>query len=85
MRYDDLTHQAGYTEDSLRQLLLCAGFQTASAVKPRYSWPHLQTFRLLLTAALHRLLFALEGFQPCVSYDPNLVMCARKSEPVGPR
>jgi hypothetical protein len=76
-RYADLTHQAGYTETSLRQLLLSAGFARADVVRPKFGWLHQQTVRLFLTNLAHRLLFAAHGMPPCERFDPNIVMCAR--------
>ncbi len=77
LRHVDLTHQAGYTEASLRHLLLSAGFARADVVVPKFGWPHLQTVRLVLTNLSHRLLFAAQGVPPCVRFDPNIVMCAQ--------
>jgi len=79
-RYMGLTHLMGYTETSLRELLLLCGFERAEVVVPKFGWLHLQTIRTFVTNVFHRILFAMQGQPPCVRFDSNIVMVGRKAK-----
>ncbi len=78
IRHSDLTHQMGYTEETLKRLALSSGFARAEIVIPKFGLLHLQTVRLAVTNLFHRLLFAMQGQPPCQRFDPSIVMCAYK-------
>lgn len=82
-RFMDLTHRTGFTEQSLRQLLLQAGFLAVDLVQP--DWRHDPTMaeRLQRSRAFHRELFALQDRSTPRCFDKNLVVAAGAAALVG--
>jgi 2-polyprenyl-3-methyl-5-hydroxy-6-metoxy-1,4-benzoquinol methylase len=72
----DLTHQVGFTEQSLTQLLHLAGFQKVELVEPEFAAAHPLTAKLVRSRTFHRELFELQDRAMPRCFDKNLVMLA---------
>jgi 2-polyprenyl-3-methyl-5-hydroxy-6-metoxy-1,4-benzoquinol methylase len=70
----DLTHQVGFTEQSLTQLLQLAGFARVELVDVRYPPGHPLTEKLARSRTFHRELFELQDRSMPRCFDKNLVM-----------
>ncbi|HEU4389756.1 MAG TPA: hypothetical protein VFV34_18265, partial [Blastocatellia bacterium] len=93
-RYGDLTHKRLFTEDSLTQLLLTAGFEEIKLFpnekkvirsfrsrRERFVWSLRERFVRWLLSEFHRHL--MEGSYPQIQ-SINIVATAAKPEPDGP-
>jgi len=92
-RHLDLTHRAGFTEDSLRQLLDAAGFESHETLPPPMPrlfrgwrpWVPWRGFavqerlRRRLNSLLHRIVFALRGQRGQSCYEMNVTVRSRRS------
>jgi 2-polyprenyl-3-methyl-5-hydroxy-6-metoxy-1,4-benzoquinol methylase len=78
-RYMDLTHQTGFTEYSLTQLLMQADFSEVQLHLPHWDDTHPLTPRLRESAAFHRTLFASQDRVTPKCFEKNLIMWARKA------
>ncbi|NUQ65834.1 MAG: methyltransferase domain-containing protein [Pirellulales bacterium] len=77
-RYIDVTHQIGFTQFSLAQMLRQAGFEEVGVHVPVYSNLRAR-LRQKLYYAIHRFLYNLQNRVAPASFDANLVMWARKT------
>jgi len=82
-RYNDFTHDNGYTSKSLQQILGIAGFQDIRILGPRHvPIRSFRTFfRKILVKLLHavlRLCFYIQDYSVPQNLDKNLVVVARK-------
>jgi len=76
-RFIDLTHQQGYTEFSLAQLLRQSGFATPRLHLPQWQAGDARTWKLKLSRWVHRVLIGLQDRMTPQCYEKNLVMWAR--------
>jgi cyclopropane fatty-acyl-phospholipid synthase-like methyltransferase len=82
-RYQDFTHEAGYTQDSLRYILSASGFQEIQLLGASYV---VQSFKSrigkLTERILHKLIaqmFELQGYSRPSILAPNLIaICAKQ-------
>ncbi len=72
----DLTHQVGFTEQSLTQLLHLAGFQRVELALPEFPPGHPLSEKIARSRAFHRELFELQDRAMPRCFDKNLVMVA---------
>ncbi len=79
-RYMDLTHQAGYTEFSLIQVLRKVGFREAAVHIPVFSGSAKGWVCQKVNRALHRFLYVLHDRVMPKSFEKNVVVWARKGE-----
>jgi len=89
---NDFTHITSFCEDSIIQVLECAGFDVSSmsfdSQSPRlfYSWnkPHRAILRVLnrlrwhLNNGLHRGIYMLSDYPSPNVFDPNIIVVAEK-------
>lgn len=76
-RYMDVTHQIGFTEQSLAQLLNQGGFYEAQLHCPDWR-RHPLRLKIRLSAQIHRWLFYLQDRSPALCFDKNIIMWATK-------
>lgn len=72
----DFTHQVGFTEQSLAQLLALAGFRRSELLVPAFSPGHALTGKIERSRAFHRELFELQDRAMPACFDKNVVMVA---------
>lgn len=77
-RHMDLTHQIGFTEQSLSQLLRLAGFSEVGVHVPQWDPKHPLTRGLAESAEFHRRLFGLQDRSTPRSFEKNIVVWARR-------
>ena len=77
-RYIDITHQTGFTEFSLSQLLFQAGFSHVELKLPNWDPMHPLTPKLKESEAFHRQLFSLQDRATPKCFEKNIVVLARK-------
>jgi 2-polyprenyl-3-methyl-5-hydroxy-6-metoxy-1,4-benzoquinol methylase len=75
-RYIDLTHQYGYTEYSLAQLLRQSGFATPQLHLPKWEVGNPLTRKLRLSRWIHQLLIGLQDRSNPRCFEKNIVMWA---------
>lgn len=74
-RYMDTTHQVGFTEQSLAQMLLQAGFTDPCLHIPDWK-DHPKRAKFMWSKTIQRWLFDLQDRSPARCFDKNLVMWA---------
>jgi 2-polyprenyl-3-methyl-5-hydroxy-6-metoxy-1,4-benzoquinol methylase len=79
-RHMDLTHQVGFTELSLMQLLRQAGFLHSGVHVPVFAGSRGARFRQRLNRWLHRVAYWLQDRVTPQSFEKNVVVWARKSK-----
>jgi len=77
-RYLDLTHQYGYTEQSLAQLLRIAGFANPPLHLPRWESGHPLTRRSKLNRWIHRFVIHLQDRSNPRCFEKNIVMWGKR-------
>lgn len=77
-RYLDLTHQTGFTEYSLQQLLLQSGFASTHLHLPAWDVSHPLTAKLAESRDFHIRLYSLQDRATPTCFEKNLVMIGRK-------
>ena len=77
-RHMDLTHQIGFTEQSLSQMLRLAGFSDVGVHVPQWDPKHPLTRGLTESADFHRRLFGLQDRSTPRSFEKNIVVWARR-------
>jgi 2-polyprenyl-3-methyl-5-hydroxy-6-metoxy-1,4-benzoquinol methylase len=77
-RHMDLTHQIGFTEQSLSQMLRLAGFSEVGVHVPQWDPQHPLTRGLTESAEFHRRLFGLQDRSTPRSFEKNIVVWARR-------
>jgi len=76
-RYMDVTHLFGYTEFSLKQLLLASGFEHIELHLPQWEGVHPFAQKFKSSAQLMKEIFELQDRCLPKCFDKNIVMCAR--------
>lgn len=82
-RYMDLTHQTGFTEQSLAQLLRSAGFERTELHLPELDPAQPLSAKLAASRAFHQQLFEMQDRSMPLCLDKNVVMCAVAPAAVG--
>jgi glycosyltransferase involved in cell wall biosynthesis/2-polyprenyl-3-methyl-5-hydroxy-6-metoxy-1,4-benzoquinol methylase len=77
-RHMDLTHQIGFTEQSLSQMLRLAGYSEVGVHVPDWDPTHPLTPKLRESADFHRKLFHLQDRSTPKSFEKNIVVWARR-------
>ena len=77
-RYMDLTHRLGFTEQSLRQLLVQTGYSDVSLALPEWPQGHPLSQRLDQSRSFHEQIFDMQDRSRPTCFDKNLVLMARK-------
>jgi 2-polyprenyl-3-methyl-5-hydroxy-6-metoxy-1,4-benzoquinol methylase len=77
-RHMDLTHQIGFTEQSLAQMLRLAGYSEVGVHVPQWDPAHPLTPGLIESANFHRKLFGLQDRSTPRSFEKNIVVHARR-------
>jgi glycosyltransferase involved in cell wall biosynthesis/predicted O-methyltransferase YrrM len=77
-RYMDITHQNGFTEFSLSQLLREAGFNQIGLHMPKWNSSNPLAQKFKESADFQRSLFGLQDRKPPQCFDKNIVVWARK-------
>ena len=78
-RYVDITHETGYTEHSVRQMLMLAGFGSVEILP--WEMPHrfLGRVRIWLNGLCHRLLYRLAGAQASKVISKSMLVVGAES------
>ena len=72
-RYLDFTHEVGFTEESIRQILVTAGFQHIAAYNS-----FVGRKRIMLVSMFQRIAEKIYGVSPARVVTPNLIVIAKK-------
>ena len=72
--YIDLTHQMGYTERNLVELILQAGFSRAELYLPEWLPGHPNTEKLNESRKVHEYLFSLQDRSVAKCFDKNVIV-----------
>lgn len=72
--YIDITHQMGFTEHNLTDLLYHGGFQEAHLHVPNWAEGHPNTLKFAESKKFHEYLFSLQDRTPARCFDKNIVV-----------
>jgi len=77
-RFMDITHEAGYTEHSLRQILSLAGFDCIRVIPAKLGYLIKRAASIFVSNALHKFLYVLVGVPKPRITSKNIVAIGQK-------